>query len=206
MKRVLAASLALAIAGASPAMALAVRPAVPLHAAWTAEFPVMPAVETVVQEPAPATPDGKVVVNIGQWLDVLQEFLLSIFTLVLTAIIAMLPMPARALIMTWRVNQMATQAARVGLARAKDKLRDKLGPDGTITIPVKSAAAELAAEYAIDYANQAVTDFAGGKNGWKEKVLARIEELIASVATQYKEAGSGDKPAVVAVSVDKSRK
>lgn len=153
----------------------------------TSEWTVRPAVETVVQEPQTASPDGKVVVNVGEWLDVFQEFLLSILTIVLTAVISMLPLPIRALILTYRVNQMAQQAARLGLSKAKEKLKEQLGPDGTITIPIKNEAAELGAEYAIAVASAAVSDFAGGKNGWKDKVLSRIEELLQSVLTEYKE-------------------
>lgn len=193
MKRLAIAS-ALVLATLTLPVAAAIEPRMGAieESAYLGKLPpglLVPAVETVVTEPQPPPPpNGKVVVNVGEWLDVLQEFFLAIFTLVLTAVIGMLPYPIRAVVLTWRVNQMATQAARLGLARAKEKLKAALGPDGTITIPVKNAAVEMGAEYALDYANQQVSEFAGGKNGWKDKVLARIEELLASVLTEYKEA------------------
>ena len=144
--------------------------------------------------PAPAatdtasSTDGKVTFDASSIIDWFAKLAVGAVGLAITYGLTLVSGPAAGILHTLQFDRAMKKAAQAGIAQAAERIEKRLGPNGEITIPVKSAAGEIALEYLNKYTNKAILDF-GEPNA--EKMLTRVEEIINSTLTNYVDANTG---------------
>ncbi|GEM_PF-4726724 len=132
----------------------------------------------VIALPALAA-DGAVTVGwgdlVGQLLDTLKNALSVLIACAVFGILAILPKWAqdfiRPLVMTYRVDQLFTNAAASAIAGVKGSIAGK-----ELTIPVANDLIRTAAQIALDNGSSKVIDFAGKTiESIAQKVMARLQ-------------------------------
>jgi hypothetical protein len=123
--------------------------------------------------------DGKVAIPWGDLLASGASLLTSFAVAALAAGLAMLPPSINAVIKTWRVEQLLTNAIGYGINAVAGAAKGQV-----LSVPVGNKVIEQAAEYAVQNGSAALIKWMGGPDAVKKKIVSRIDlDPTASKAT-----------------------
>lgn len=131
--------------------------------------------------------DTKVSFQAEPWIDIIQQIANIALKAAMAAVMLIVPFWARPIIYAWHLDKIIADAASAALLKASQNLKDKLGPDGEITIDVKNAAVADAVEMVLANVSSWLISLGGGKDLIAIKAAAWVEKQITSSVTTYAE-------------------
>lgn len=131
--------------------------------------------------------DTKVQFQADPWIDIIQQIANIALKAAMAAVMLIVPFWARPIIYAWHLDKIIADAASAALLKATQNLKDKLGPDGEISIDVKNAAVADAVELVLANVSGWLISLGGGKDLIAIKAAAWVEKQITSATTTYAE-------------------
>lgn len=128
------------------------------------------AIAQTVTVPVQIPNDNQVVIEWGAILGNVATFLASFAALFVTFLFRALPGEWAAMAKTARVDHLLEKAIQYGANTVKDATLDK-----KMTVPVANDVIEKAVEYALEMGPPTITNWVGGEDGLRKKIIARID-------------------------------
>lgn len=125
-----------------------------------------------VAAPAFALADAStsaVSIPVNEWVGSLAAIIGPVLAAAVVWLIRKLPAQMASLLMTMRVDQLLTRAIDFAVNSVKDATKDK-----ALTVDVGNEVVAKALQYAIDHGPKGISDWMGGPDMIRQKIIARL--------------------------------